>query len=95
MKVVSIITMPLIFVAPGLLSGSAIAFILLLMIINYIKNQITKGGLPMEKNKEMSPTANLKSALLSAIETLWAIGCSAAASPWVQKETDINFRVLN
>ena len=49
----------------------------------------------MEKNKEMSPTANLKSALLSAIETLWAIGCSAAASPWVQKETDINFRVLN
>ena len=93
MKVVSIITMPLIFVAPGLLSGSAIAFILLLMIINYIKNQITKGGLPMEKNKEMSPTANLKSALLSAIETLWAK--LKRIKERSHKETDINFRVLN
>jgi hypothetical protein len=73
-------------VAPGLLSGSAIAFILLLIIIDFIKNQITKGGSPMEKmNTKKSPTPNFKMALFSAINTLWAIGCSAAASPWVQK----------
>ena len=40
----------------------------------------------MEKNRIMNPTANLKLALFSAIETMWAIGCSAAASPWVQKQ---------
>ena len=54
-----------------------------------------KGGLSMEKNMLMNPTPTLRLALYSAIETLWAIGCSAAASPWVQKATDIYFRILN
>ena len=68
--------------APGLLSGSTIAFILLLIITNYIKNRFIKGGLPMEKNTliVINPTPNLKVALWSAIDTMWAIGCSAAAS---------------
>lgn len=40
----------------------------------------------MEKmNTKKSLTPNFKMALFSAINTLWAIGCSAAASPWVQK----------
>lgn len=42
-----------------------------------------KGGLLMEKNTLMNPTPTLRLALYSAIDTAWAIGCSAAASQLV------------
>lgn len=42
----------------------------------------------MEKmNTKKDPTPIFKLALFSAINTVWAIGCSPAASPWVQKVT--------
>lgn len=46
-----------------------------------------KGGMLMEKKTLLKPTLTLNMALFSATETLWAIGCSATASPWVQKAT--------
>ena len=55
--------------------------VLILSIISYINEFMMKGGLPMVKNNNIqTPTATIKNVLYALLLTLWAIGCSVAAS---------------
>lgn len=55
--------------------------VLFLSIISYINEYMMKGGSPMVKNINIQvSTATIKNVLYALLSTLWAIGCSAAAS---------------
>jgi len=72
-------------------SGSVIALILLLILVNFFINNKEKGDLTMKKNfKYQMPTAIIMNVIYSILNTLWAIGCSAAAAMLASSQYDNN-----
>ena len=71
-------------------SGSVIALILLLISVFYFNNNLKKGDMPMIQNLKIQIPTPIMNVIYSVLNTMWAIGCSAAAAMLASSQYDNN-----